>query len=62
MLLRNSVWVTVRAARCVLSFHGLEVACLHLLLTGFLLFPSWVSEGVEDLIAIVLVFQTLKGN
>ena len=59
---RNSVWVTVRADSCFLSFHGLEVACLHLLLTQFLLFPSRVSEGVEDLIATALVFQKKKAN
>ena len=59
---RNSVWVTVRADSCFLSFHGLEVTCLHLLLTQFLLFPSRVSEGVEDLIATALVFQKKKAN
>lgn len=59
---RNSVWVTVWPDSCFLSFHGLEVACLHFLLTQFLLFPSWVSEGFEDLIATALVFQRKKAN
>ena len=52
----EELWVTVQTASYFCHFsHFLEVASLHFLLTQLILFPSWVSEGVEDQIAIVTV-------
>ena len=39
----------------VISHIFLEVTCLHFLHTQIILFPSWVSEGVEDFIVVVKV-------
>ena len=47
-------WVIVQAASCFCHYSQfLEVACLHFLITQLILFPSWVSEEVEDEIAVV---------
>ena len=49
--------MTVPAVSCFCHFsHFLEVTHLHFLLTQLILFSSWVSEVVEDYIAIGIVF------
>lgn len=53
--------MTVWAANCFCHFsHYLEVTCLKFLLTQVILFPSQVSDGVENFIVIVFLVTRLR--